>query len=589
MCELENNFAILLQTFEKACPLLDGEDIAEALWLAQFMGVTSEKTQGRISAFNGKSESETPTVATASLSEEPSRQESYKDDLDTQHSTAVKPEANGTSFYVGTESGSYRMAQPGRVVKLPGVKALPNQRALERALRPLRRTVLSRQMFELDELATVETSAEYGEIIPIIKRKSEAWLELNVVIDAGVSMFIWHETLDELVKMFKKSGIYANVRVWYLFTDDDIRLTTKRQMNASRCSARALFNANKQQCVLVCTDCASIAWFSGEVVDRFLLPWQAKMPVSLIQMLPQRLWMGTALRDSNLVNFSAPTLAASNYRLKSDDWWCADVNEQPEIKLPIISINPFSFAMFSKVLLGQADQWIKGVEFKRCDLSNIVSEETNHLSAEEIVRNFRQQASPQAYKLAGYLSCIELSLSAIELVRHNICPESNKIHLAEFILSGLVKVEYFSKSNMFFEFRQKTVREFLRSLVTLVDYKKIIEVVYYKSEKVDIFSKINNIDLLMKITLKKIRQGEHSKASKVVNKAVEGINEVVSIIKFRKYLLFGYNSCDLVNDFNNINALLSRLSKGKSCNYKKRFNDARLLLFKNYEILSCEI
>ena len=53
-------------------------------------------------------------------------------------------------------------------------------------------------MEELDEEATVDTTAEQGGRLAIVfRRRPERWYEAALVVEDSPSMDIWHETLNE--------------------------------------------------------------------------------------------------------------------------------------------------------------------------------------------------------------------------------------------------------------------------------------------------------------------------------------------------------------------------------------------------------
>lgn len=476
MTDVEVHLSKLTQAVQRAYPLLEGQDIAEAVWLAQFMDFVSEEPKFEIPKTEQKNEPETPKPLENPLPE----QSSEPDKPESPTATDVTSEPDNIPLYAES-SKAEGTNQGGQPIRVPGVRMLQDRLLLERALRPLRRQVLSRQYFELDESATIDASAEQNIITPVLKGKAERWLDAHIVIDCGLSMIVWRETLHELTLLFKNCGIYANVQVWYLFTDEEkAYLTASNQTEARHCNPAELLNPRKQQLVLMCTDCASSAWFSGSVTKDFLSFWQDKMPVALIQMLPQRLWLGTALRNSELLNLTSSNPAALNKCLVNDDSWF-DEGEQAELmQLPVIAIDPISLDALAKVLTGSKGQWVSGVLVEQGAFPVELTKELEQLSAEQRWQHFRQQASPLARKLAEYFSCIPLTLPVMRMVQHMMLPESNQTHLAEFVLGGLVRrvndnfIEY-----VFFDGVDILLKDYLREsnkckiLIELDQYLKV--------------------------------------------------------------------------------------------------------------------
>lgn len=472
VADMETHISKLTQAVKRAYPLLESEDIADAVWLAQFMDFMPEEPKVEIPKNAQKNKPEIPKPLENSLLEQPNK----PDKAEPPTASDVTSESDNIPLYAES-SKNEGTSQGGQPIRVPGVRMLQDRLLLERALRPLRRQVSSRQYFELDEAATIEASAEKNIITPVLKGKTERWLDAHIVIDCGLSMIVWRETLHELTLLLKNSGIYANVQVWYLFTDGkEAHLTASLQKEARHCNPAELLNPRKQQLVLMCTDCASSAWFSGVVTKEFLSYWQDRMPVAIIQMLPQRLWMGTALRNSESVNFTSTTSIVLNKRLIHDDHWFEDDEQAESMQLPVIAINPISLNALAKVLTGKQGQWVSGVLIGQDDFPIELANEEESLSAEQRLQSFRQQASPLARKLAEYFACIPLTLPVMRMIQHVMLPESNQTHLAEFFLGGIITTSQIKDDFIEYKFYQGVGERFMNFLP-----QSVIQEIFLKS------------------------------------------------------------------------------------------------------------
>lgn len=461
MAEISVNITELTKALTPASPDLAGLDIAEALWLAQFMEFVPNKVRIK-----------RPEPELLRLDNNIIPAISEKTDVKRGKEERDKNKSNSVPLYSESVQSEGNVRQGGKAIRIPGVRMLQDRLLLERSLRPFRRDVLSQQHFVLDEAATVEASAEQNIITPILKGSSERWLDAEFVVDCGLSMRVWRETLKELLQIFKSSGVYSDVRVWYLFTDDKEKpyLTANPDPTSRHCNQKELYKPSKQQLLLLITDCASKAWFSGLVVERYLRHWQENMLVSIVQMLPQRMWMGTALRNSEATNFSSSHGVTSNKNLFHDDYWVEVDKEEVSSQYPVVTIDPISFDALARVIMGGQECWVSGVIIKKSDFPIQQQKGSEELKAEERISHFRRQASPTARKLVEYFACIPLTLPVMRLIQHSVLPKSNQTHLAEFLLSGLVKIVESSEDFVEYEFYDQ-VREQLQNLLPLSEIK----------------------------------------------------------------------------------------------------------------------
>lgn len=103
-------------------------------------------------------------------------------------------------------------------VLLRADRALPAQRRLTRALRPLRRPVPSSRERELDENATADLVADTGVLDLALRPRRERWLDVALVVDDGLSMQVWRELSRELGALLQSAGIFRRVRSYGLDT-----------------------------------------------------------------------------------------------------------------------------------------------------------------------------------------------------------------------------------------------------------------------------------------------------------------------------------------------------------------------------------
>jgi cyanophycinase len=427
---------------------LSAEEIADTLWLAMHMeksGVDSTSRKSRKSKPNletiednsnkrsqqdssNKSETKTPASQSKSLEkqEEENKAELYHQKPDKSQKSLVIP------------------------FKVPDAPSLREQLDLARALRPLMRRISSGSTLVLDEAATTQRIADEGIWLPVLKPTLEPWLDLELVVDEGISMQIWRHTIKELEQLLKNYGIFRDVRVWGLINNEQNKIQIRRGIgaiakNQSPRSAAELIDSGGRRLVLIVSDCVSDLWRSG-AVNSALKTWANNVPTAIIQMLPKWLWGRTALGRATEVRFQGLTPSVSNRQLITNtvSLW-SEIDEAIGIKVPVFTLEPDLVSNWAQMLVGKSNIQSLGFVFKP-EVRNLERNKPlfnffqGELTAEQRVQTFRVTASPMARKLAGLLaSAPVISLPVVRLIREAMLKDSQQVHVAEVFLGGLLK------------------------------------------------------------------------------------------------------------------------------------------------------
>ena len=112
-------------------------------------------------------------------------------------------------------------------------------------------------------------------MLPGLKRG----LDLDFIVDTSLSMTVWQQTVTSFQTLLTGLGAFADIRVTSWDTDDP---------NASLVPLPE--SANRRLAVVL-SDCVGRAWSTGNVL-RSLEPLAETTPLTIVQMLPQRLWAG---------------------------------------------------------------------------------------------------------------------------------------------------------------------------------------------------------------------------------------------------------------------------------------------------------
>jgi hypothetical protein len=190
---------------------LTGKEIADVVWLALQMNDVDRPAE--VIEPIAKPRSQTPQSQPRLSQEFPDQPEETRDRPET-----PKPEPQAGLYPPGSE-GSMGMAG-ALALNVPNARSLREPLALAKALRPLLRQVMTGYSTVLDEAATVERIVDEGVWLPVLKPSLEPWLELALVVDEGVSMQVWRRTIVELQRFMEHYGVFRDVRVWGLVTNE---------------------------------------------------------------------------------------------------------------------------------------------------------------------------------------------------------------------------------------------------------------------------------------------------------------------------------------------------------------------------------
>ena len=328
----------------------------------------------------------------------------------------------------------------------PDPPSLQQPLEFARTLRPLMRRVDSGRRTILDEIETVERTAEEGICIPILKSESEPWLDLALVVDENSSMIIWRNTVKELKQLLEHYGIFREVRTWGLTTDKygDITLRVKVGQKESFKNPQELIDPTHRRLILIVSDCVAPIWFDGTILST-LEDWTKHQPMAIVQMLPDSMWLRTGLRlgaSVKLVNL-IPGAANRNLRIHELLLW-KDINLKRGTKIPILTLNPEITRLWSDLVVGKYDRVMAGfvipsaLDFR--PPPQLPQSQVRELNAEQRVKRFRKISSPLGRKLAGLLMAAPvITLPVVRLIQKTLLPQSQPVYVAEVFLGGLLK------------------------------------------------------------------------------------------------------------------------------------------------------
>ncbi len=434
---------------------LTGEEIADILWL------TAQRHK-----YNGTLRENLITDSEA-IPELPSKDLSGQNlppatPLDESISSISKKSETAPIYPENSPSNSQVLP-----IRVPDAPSLREPLKIAQALRPLMGNIASGRKVILDEIATAKRIAETKIYLPILKSETELWLDLALVIDESKSMIIWGHTIKELKRLVEHYGIFRDVRIWGLVTDEtgEVKLVprlgtkTKEKRFASH---KELIDPNGRRLIIIVSDCVSSHWYNGAIIP-VLKAWSQRQPLAILQMLPEWLWLRTGLGNGASVLLKSLAPGAANQRLQIEELLLRkDFEIEEGIKIPVFNLEPelkldsepkLKLALaWSEMVRGKRDASASGFVFpSQLELDEEILPETEviQLDAQGRITRFRQTASPIARKLAGLLAAAPvINLPVVRIIQDTLLPQSNQIHVAEVFLGGLLKPLNTSQSSL---------------------------------------------------------------------------------------------------------------------------------------------
>jgi hypothetical protein len=327
-----------------------------------------------------------------------------------------------------------RAAEP---VEVPKPIALGERLAFQRALRPLLRRVPVRGIGTLNEEATARFAAEHpvgAPWPPVLQRPRELWLDAVVVVDCGDSMAIWQDLATEVIATLTESGVFRQVARYRLEGADGS--ATLADWRGRACRPAQLTDPGNRRVILVVSDCVGRMWRSG-AAGAMLHEWGRRGPVAILQPLPERLWARTGARTV-AGRITAPRACAPNADLSFAAFGGRAVAEG--VRVPVLELSGRWLRRWTSLIAGGPPETgaVTVVGGEAVPLPVIPAPRT--VSAGQRVRQFRAVASGEAFRLARYIALSEPVLPVIRHVHTAMFRPAEPAHLAEVLLSGLLRV-----------------------------------------------------------------------------------------------------------------------------------------------------
>ena len=402
---------------------LEHEELLDALWLAGKLpkGVTAPLERTR--------RSESQPTAPPSPDTEPASESTG--DLGRALEAGTGSPGRAMAPGRGTSAQAHRENTYANAFWLPRARAVRDALALDRSLRPVKRTVPSAASLELDELATAELQADTSSDLVVLRPRPERWMRLILMLDGGVSMLLWERHYAELTAAIEHSGAFRQVETHQIRYDaSSIMVGRPWNTGPATRSARSLTDPSGRTAILILSDGSPSAWRDGRMRD-LLGHWAATGPTAVIHALPVTMWAGSAI-DGDTWRVSVPRAGAPNAV------WKVTHSALPQgaapfdaVPIPVIPLTAAGVSTWAALMTDTGHPTpVRLWE----EPSPIEAGHADH------ARAFAKASSPAAVKLASHLAAIApITVPVMQLVSACTLGDANATLLAEVFLSGLLR------------------------------------------------------------------------------------------------------------------------------------------------------
>lgn len=419
------------------------QELADALWLARHLPPPSESIPDGSApkrSANGAGARLEPATEAIALREQRATPESSTS-LGRDAAPPLPPRRRLTLADGGEpDEGATR-------VRLPMPPALPGALALHRALRPLGRRAVpdgGHALAQLDEEATVELTAASGFRLPVLRPAPTRWLDVALVVDDSVSMGVWDRSVREFRALLQTAGTFRSVQDWTLLSEEThfrgvvLRRGIPTALAAIDRSPRELVDPTGRRIILVVSDCIGPAWSDGSMA-QLLRMWGRCGPVAIVQPLPRRMWERIRMGVHDLkLSSSVPGAANVSLAARTRRGAGTPVVGMP---VPLLILDTRSLGPWAALTSGESPEFhtlailVDGPAPP--DESPDSSDEPEP-SLDDLVEQFRERASREAFKLAVYLTAVPLNQPVMRMVQQGMLSDPQPSQIAEVMLSGLL-------------------------------------------------------------------------------------------------------------------------------------------------------
>jgi hypothetical protein len=317
-----------------------------------------------------------------------------------------------------------------------------------------------RQSTVLDEAKTADRIAQTGMRLPVWHTTRRRRLDLDLVLDMGGSGVLWTRLAGKLRTLLESHGAFRSVRPWTLDSDRAVPAGGRARApallaglpgDAGRAGTRyppgTVCQPPRRPVVMVVTDGAGKGWWSG-AIQPALREWGRSGNVLLVNLLPPRMWGGTALRPVPVTFLPTDDGYHRGTRIRTGDAELQVAGLGPSTlpaatAIPVAALDAAWLRVWAPLLRGSQSGEVEAYALLVPGTDASATDEHPggrpwRPGPDQRMQRFLLMASDDAFRLVWYLSSAEFTLAEMRRVQEKLVPESGPSALAEVLLGGLV-------------------------------------------------------------------------------------------------------------------------------------------------------
>ena len=267
----------------------------------------------------------------------------------------------------------------------------------------------------LDEDKSADYIATTELFHPIFKenKNRESYLTLHLIVDINESMFLWEDTIEHFKKSLLNAKLFEDMVIFNLDSKEE-KATLSYAKSKRKIEPTSNIFKKEKSLTLLFTDVIGKAWRTNDVFKRILIPWSKHTFVTIVSMLPKRMWQRTPLHQGVSLFMKSHKFLPKNSDLKSEYDFIEDTFGNESNKIPIIPYDKYGFEYLSHILTAKKGSWIDTRVFDGLEDVALDEQSNTEIDAKERVDNFFASSTPDTIKLAIYCSVLPLHKKIIE-------------------------------------------------------------------------------------------------------------------------------------------------------------------------------
>lgn len=285
----------------------------------------------------------------------------------------------------------------------------------------------------VDVDATIEATAAAGRLIVVTKPVADRGLDVILLVDRTPATAAWEPQIAELRRHLTHSGAFRSVTRLSLDAGDGHGPRVGKPGRPAE-PPRRIVDPTGRTLLLIVTDAVSDHWYAPPIWQT-VRDWARHMPTSIVQVLPPRQWVSTAVGNPTAqIRSHLRAGTASRVEVRTA-WWARDAKTGA---VPIVHLESGELERWARALTVAAP-WADAVAVGPPEASR-PAVRNEGLGTAERVQAFHLRATAGAQVLARLAAHGELlSLALVRVLQEELVPDAGPTAIAELLVSGLLE------------------------------------------------------------------------------------------------------------------------------------------------------